>query len=447
MRDKSNNYKPAGHTTCGPRLCWYSADGLQALLPTPALGASLVKCLVPLLGAAMLRAQPAAAQEVTNGGTLSVGSSAVLSIGTDGLRNAVGATLTNAGTLVVAGPLTNAGTLDLGTAASALEVRGDLTNTGTVVPGTGTVAFSGPANQLLTAGGARFCQVVVNKPTAGANTLHLADDLTVTKALTLANGLVNTQHAGRVHTLRLPNGATLGGEATGRYVLGALEITRDAVRGATVDFGHGAVLDPTSNNLGTVVVTRMAGLRTADLSYGQSPNSTDSQGIDRTWTVAPTTQPSAAVQLTLRWLPDDDDHGIASFAQARVWEQAAAGQPWAGRGPVANPSTRSSTIRPTVLNRFTVGNAGASLPGTLQAADFVVYPTHVPAGQAASYRYTGPAEAGTLEILTVLGQTMRRVALDGRPTGTVPLTDLATGVYLLRYSGPAGRFTTRCVVE
>ena len=440
------SYNPAGHATCAPLpYCWL-ADGLRALLPMPARGASLAKCLMPLLGAAMLRAQPAAAQEVTNGGTLSVGSSATLSIGAGGLRNAVGATLANAGTLVVAGPLTNAGTLNLGPATSALEVRGDLTNTGTVVPGTGTTTFSGPADQLLTAGGASFYRMVVNKPTAGANTLRLADDLTVTNALTLANGLVHTRHAGRVHTLRLPNGATLGGEAAGRYVLGALEITRDAVRGAAVDFGHGAVLDPTTNNLGTVTITRVAGLRTADLSYGQNLGNTDLQSIDRTWTVAPATQPSAAVQLTLRWLADDD-HGVTGFDQARVWEQTAAGQPWAGRGPVADARTRSRSIRPTVLNRFTVGTGAAPLPGAAPAAGFVVYPTRVPVGQAAAYRYTGPAEAGTLEIVNVLGQTMRRVALDGRPAGAVPLAELATGVYLLRYTGPAGRFTTRCVVE
>ena len=218
------------------------------------------------------------------------------------------------------------------------------------------------------------------------------------------------------------------------------------MRGAAVDFGHGAVLDPTTNNLGTVTITRVAGLRTADLSYGQDLGNTDLQSIDRTWTVAPATQPSAAVQLTLRWLADDD-HGVTGFDQARVWEQTAAGQPWAGRGPVADARSRSRSIRPTVLNRFTVGTGAAPLPGAAPAAGFVVYPTRVPVGQAAAYRYTGPAEAGTLEVVNVLGQTMRRVALDGRPAGAVPLADLATGVYLLRYTGPAGRFTTRCVVE
>ncbi len=443
---KKNYYSPAGRVACCPQPHCLPVDGLRALTPAPAVATFLAKRLVPLLGATVLLVLPAAAQNVTNGGMLSVGSSAMLSVGTGGLRNAAGATLLNNGTLRVEGPLTNAGTLDLGTAASALEVRGDLTNTGTIAPGSGTTTFSGPADQLLTAGGASLYRVVVNKPTAGANTLRLADDLTVTKALTLAAGLVNTKTAGTLHTLRLPNGATLGGEADGRYVLGALQITRAAVRGAAVDFGHGAVLDPTTNDLGAVAITRVAGLLAADVSYSQSPNNPSLQSIDRTWTVAPATQPSAAVQLTLSW-PADNDHGIASFAKARVWEQLATGQSWAASGPETNASTRSISINPTLLNRFTVGNAANSLSAKPQAGGFVVYPTRVPAGQAASYHYTGPNEAGTLEILNVIGQTLRRVALDGRPTGAVPLTDLATGVYFLRYTGPAGRFTTRCVVE
>ena len=61
--------------------------------------------------------------------------------------------------------------------------------------------------------------------------------------LSLSSGLINTKNGSTVNTLRLPNGATLAGEAAGRYVLGAFEITRSTVSGAAVDIGHGAVLD------------------------------------------------------------------------------------------------------------------------------------------------------------------------------------------------------------
>ncbi|MBF9222529.1 fibronectin type III domain-containing protein [Hymenobacter ruricola] len=494
--------------------------------------------LTGLAGAALATAQ---AQDLTNAGaTITVQPGATLYVSAGRLTNQTGSTLTNAGTLRVDGPLTNAGTLDLST--GTLEVRGDLANTGTLAPGTSLVTFSGVADQLLTAGGAALYQLFVNKPTAGANTLRLADDLRVGNLLSLTNGLVSTRNGATLSTLRLPNGATLSGEAPGRYVLGRLEILRNGVSGAAVDFGHGAVLDPKTNNLGTVAITRTAGLLTDDVSRGVNFANAAYKGIDRIWAVVPATQPTAPVQLTLSWLPDNDN-GLTSFAQARMWQQAAAGQPWAPVGAAADASARSLSMSPAVLSRFTVSNAANPLPVTLldftaqaegpaavrlawatateannagftversldarsfaaigtvagagtsttrhdyalldgqlpagaallyyrlrqtdqggtisyspvrtvafsaRAAGFGVYPTRVAAGQAATYLYTGPAGAGTLDILNVLGQVLGTVALDGRPTGAVPLAGLATGAYFLRYTGPAGRFVTRCVVE
>ena len=493
------------------------------------------------LGAA-LHNIPVAAQDLTNAGaTITVQAGASLYVGTGGLTNQAGGTLTNAGTLRVDGPLANPGTLDLGT--GTLEMRGDLANTGTIVPGTSPVTFTGTADQLLTPGGATLYQLVLNKPTAGANTLHLAGDLTVSNLVSLSNGLITTKNGGTVFILHLPNGATLSGEATGRYVLGSLEITRNAVSGAAVNFGHGAVLDPTTNNLGTVTITRTAGLLTDDVSRGVSATTPSYKGIDRIWTVSPATQPTAAVQLTLSWLTDNDN-GITDFTQAQIFQQTAPGQPWAIRGPVANASaSRSISMSPTTLARFTVSNAANPLPVTLvdftvraegpaaarlawatatelnnagftversldartfaaiatvagagtssvrhdytlldnklpggatllyyrlrqtdvsgtltyspvrtvaltaQAAGFVVYPTMVPVGQTATYLYTGPTEAGTLQVLDLLGRVVRTAAVDGQAQGEVPLAGLASGSYLLRYATATARFGGRCVVE
>jgi hypothetical protein len=491
---------------------------------------------------------PLGADLINTGTLLTVQAGGILSVGTGGLGNQAG-TLTNGGTLFVAGPLSNPGTLDLG--AGTLEVKGDVTNAGTVVPGTSAITFSGAADQLLTPGGATLYRVVVNKPSAGAaNTLRLAGDLTVSNNLTLTDGQVNTRNGATVYTLSLPNGATLTGEPTPGpaplgappYVLGALRITRNNVSGAAVNFGHGAILDPKTSNLGTVSITRTAGLLTDEVSRGVGFNNSALKGIDRIWTVVPATQPTAAVQLTLSWIADNDD-GLTDFSQARAWQQTAAGQPWAARSPATNANTRSLTFAPTSLSRFTVSNAANPLPVTLveftataegpaarlrwataqevnnagftversldgrtfqdlgtvagagtsaarhdytlldaQLPDgatllyyrlrqtdlsgtvayspvrtvaftqlltpsFTVFPTRVAAGQDASYRYTGPAGAGTLAVLNVLGQVLGTVALDGRPTGPVPLAGLATGVYFLRYTGPAGRFTSRLVVE
>ena len=328
----------------------------------------------------------------------------------------------------------------------------------------------------------------------------------------------------------------------GRYVLGSLEITRNAVSGTAEDFGHGAVLDPTTNNLGTVSITRTAGLLTDDMSRGVNFANTAYKGIDRIWTVVPATQPSAAVQLTLSWLPDNDN-GIADFTQARAWQQSAAGQPWAGAGAVTNASSRSISMSPTTLSRFTVSNAANPLPVTLVdfaaraegpnavrlawataselnnsgftversldarifkaigtvagagtsttrrdyalldaklpagatllyyrlrqtdasgdfsyspirsvaltplAAGFVVYPSKVPVGEAATYLYTGPTEPATLQVLDLLGRVVRTAPADGRAQGEIPLAGLAAGSYLLRYTSATAHFGARCVVE
>ncbi|WP_051718831.1 hypothetical protein [Hymenobacter sp. IS2118] len=504
-----------------------------------------MKHLFPLFfGAGLLLSGSAAAQDLTNAGAaITVEAGATLFVGAGGFINQAGSSLTNTGTLRVDGALTNqaGGTLNLST--GTVEVRGDFTNAGTLSPGTSPVSFTGTADQLLTSGGASLYQVLLNKTTAGANTLHLAGDLTLTSNLTLTNGLLNTKNGSTISTLRLPHGATLAGEATGRYVLGSLEITRNAVNSGLVDFGHGASLSPGSA-LGTVAITRTAGLLTDNVSRGVNLASNIYKGIDRIWTVVPTTQPAAnaPVQLTLSWLADDDN-GMSGFTQARIYGQTANGQPWALHGPETDASGRSITASFGTLNRFTVSNAASPLPVTLLdftaraeglaavrlswatatelnnagftversrdarnfaaigsvagagnstarhdyallddrlpagatllyyrlrqtdvsgevsyspvrsvglaplAAGFVVYPTRVASGQAVRYLYTGPAEAGTLEILSVVGQLMGTIALDGRAQGEVPMAGLATGAYFLRYAGPAGRFTTRCVVE
>jgi hypothetical protein len=393
---------------------------------------------------------PSAAQDLINkGATLIVKPGVSLYVGRNGLSNQAGSTLTNAGVLRVDGPLTNsaAATLDLST--GSVEVRGGLANAGTVQAGTSTITFSGASDELLSPGGATFYRAVVDKPTSGANTLRLTGDLVVSNMLQLVAGQINTQMpSGTVYTLRLPAGATFAGEAPGRYVLGALQITRSMGNGAAVDFGHGAVLDPATNNLGTVSITRVAGLQTADVSYGQNFNNGSLVGIDRIWTVVPATQPTTPVQLTLSWLPDNDN-GLTAFTQAQVWQQAATGQPWTTVGPVANASTRSLTGSPTVLNRFTVNTSSSPLATALptQGASFSVYPTQVASGQNATYFYKGPAQLATLQVLDMVGRVVRTVAVDGHGLGAVPLAGLASGPYLLRYSTATASFSSRCVVE
>ncbi len=409
-----------------------------------------MKQLYFLLSVSLLLSIPVTAQDLSNNGArLTIRPGATLYVGKGGLTNQANSTLTNAGTLRVDGNLVNTAPAILDLGSGSIELHGNFVNAGSLLAGTSVITFSGTTDELFSSGGAALYQIIVDKPTAGANTLRLTSDLVVSNFLRLVNGQVSTQApTGTVYTLHLLDGATLSGEASGRFVTGALQVTRAAVNGAAVDFGNGAVLDPTTNNLGSVSITRVAGLLTPDVSYGQNFTNGSLKGIDRIWTVVPTTQPSAPVQLTLSWLPDNDN-GITAFNRAQLWQQVAAGQPWAALGSLANASARTIISRPTLLNRFTVSNMDSPLAAmrAVQNAGFVVYPTRVTSGQITTYLYSGPAQVATLQVLDVAGRLVRTVAVDGRAQGQVPLAGLAVGTYLLHYTTATVSYSSWCVIE
>ncbi|MGI4884001.1 MAG: T9SS type A sorting domain-containing protein [Janthinobacterium lividum] len=281
------------------------------------------------------------AQGLTNNGTtITVGAGATLYVA-GGVLNQAGSTLVNAGTTQLTGDLTNAGTLNSG----------------------GLLLFSGSANQTFAPGTAPTVARLTfdNARASGQNTLSISADLTVGTALTLLNGLVRLAPSA---TLTLPEGATLTGEAPGRYVQGQVRAVRNAVSGSTaVAFPNSATLNPNGQNLGTVTITRTAGLQTAGVSYGTNLAGT-TQGIDRIWTVAATgTQPTAATPVTvaLSWLADDDN-GFAPGATSQFWRAASAAGPWAKMGAPGSAAGRSFAADITELGALTISNSAVPLP-------------------------------------------------------------------------------------
>jgi hypothetical protein len=246
--------------------------------------------LVALALRLALLTTPAAAQTLTaiSGATLTVQSGAVLYVA-GSVQNASSATLTNAGTVQRTGDLTNAGTL-----ASA-----------------GTLLFSGATDQTFTPGAASVTNLTLNNTGAtGSNRLFVPQDLTVSGTLTLTKGLVRTLGpGGALATLRLPDGASVVGEAPGQYVQGRLAVTRARVNAGTgsVDFTNGPVLNPNGQTLEPVTMTRTAGLQAPGVSYGQNLSATN-KGIDRVWQVVAGQQPSttAPASVTVSWLADDN---------------------------------------------------------------------------------------------------------------------------------------------
>jgi len=291
-----------------------------------------------------LPALAASAQTLTNdGSTITVQSGATLYVA-GSVQNKAGSTIANDGTVQLTGDLTNAAT------AGSLS-------------GAGTLRFSGTTDQTLTspAGTSLTTLEVANTGSAGSNRLLVPADLTVATQLTLTSGLVRTAPAA---VITLPNSATLTGEAAGRYVQGNLRAVRNAVSGTTaVAFPNSASINPNGQNLGTVTITRTAGLQTAGVSYGRNLAGTN-RGIDRVWTVAATgTQPATGTPATvaLNWLADDDN-GFALGTNAQLWRAASAAGPWGKQGAASSAASRNFVADVTQLGTLTISNISAPLP-------------------------------------------------------------------------------------
>lgn len=286
----------------------------------------------------------ASAQTLTNNGAqLTVSSGATLYV-SGGFENRSGSTLLNNGTVQVTGNVSNAGTVD--------------------AAGTGTLLLNGTSAQTVTPGGASFYNVTVDNATGSGSAVTLGGDLTVTNQLTLTNGLVSTTAAYKVV---LGNSANLSGETNGRYVQGVLQSQRSGVNGnADVPLPGGVTVNPGSNNLGTVTVTRKAGLNTADVSYGTNGGL---KGIDRIWQItASGTQPdnTKPATVTLSWTADNDNGN--GLTQMRVYRSTAANGPWVTQQAPVGAASRSISSPADALGFFTVSSIANPLP--VQLLDF-----------------------------------------------------------------------------
>lgn len=283
----------------------------------------------------------------TDGAVVTVQRDATLYV-TGGVQHASGASLTNAGTLQLTGDLTNAG----------------------MFASSGTLLFNGNHDQTFTPGPATVAYLTLHNTGAAANNrLFILADLTVAAILTLTQGLVRTQGAGTstpLYTLRLPDSARVVGEAAGRYVQGRLQVTRNSSAGV-IDFTNGLTLNPNGQNLGTVTVTRTAGLQTAGVSYGTNGSGT-AQGIDRMWQVAAAQplDPTTPATVTLSWVADDDQ-GLTVPAMVQLWRADRATGPWAPQGTPTSVSTRSLTARVAQLGTLTLSSTNQPLPVELVA--------------------------------------------------------------------------------
>jgi hypothetical protein len=363
--------------------------------------------------ALLLPALAATAQTLTNdGATLTVTS---------------GATLYVAGTVQnnTSGTLTNAGTLRL---------TGDLTNTGTLVS-SGTLYFNGSTDQTLTPGAASVATLTLdNAGNPNANHLFLTQDLSVGTLLTLTQGLVRTQApGGPLVTLSLPEGASLVGEQSGRYVQGRLAAARNSVSGqGLLAFPNGFAIDPNSQTLGSVTVTRTAGLTTPGVSYGTNMAGS-SKGIDRVWQVVAEQNPTAPATVSLSWV-SDDDNGFNANAPAQLWRADQASGPWVaqdGSRSLSSTSPRTFAANTSQLGVLTVSNSSQPLP--VELVSF----TAEALGADALLKWATASEKNNdrFEVeASADGRTFRRIGqVPGHGSSTQPHAYQLTDVAIARY--------------
>jgi hypothetical protein len=270
--------------------------------------------------------------------------------------------------LFTSGSLTNnSGTVNLSTGSNLLVIGGNLVNasSATLTPGiASTVTLNGTAPQQLDMHGASLANLTINN-TSGGVQLPAGSNATVTGALTLTNGLVTTDPTS---TLTLADGATMIGQrgsAPIRYVVGNLAAVKASVSGATT-FPNDCVIN-SATLLTNLTVTRTAGLRTAQVSYGTNSNGAN-KGIDQIWQ---TSAPLTNATVTLTWLMDNDN-AFASFTSAQLWARTqapVAGSNWEaiGTGQDASSTRTVTSTAPagSSYSFFTVSTAAAPLPVTL----------------------------------------------------------------------------------
>ncbi|RZK24787.1 MAG: T9SS type A sorting domain-containing protein [Hymenobacter sp.] len=289
----------------------------------------------------------------------------------DVINNGSVISLLDGATLFTSGSLTNNnnGSVDLRAGSNLLFVGGNLVNASgaTLAPGTAsTVTLNGTAQQQLDLHGASLANLTINN-TSGGVQLPASSNAIVTGALTLTSGLVTTD---ATSTLTLADGATMTGQqgtAPIRYVVGNLAAIKASVSGATT-FPNDCVINP-ATSLTNLTVTRTAGLRTAQLSYGTNGDGT-TKGIDQIWQ---TSVPLTNATVTFTWLMDNDN-GLTSFTSSQLWARTqapAAGSNWAAVGARQDASNTRTVTSPepagSSYSFFTVSTAAAPLPVTLVA--------------------------------------------------------------------------------
>lgn len=253
--------------------------------------------------------------------------------------------------------LRNEGTMLLDDAN--MYVSGHFSNVGTINVGTSSIMLDGNALQEVKSGGITYNLLIINNTGSG---VELKDDAAVSGLLSFSNGLLNTTD---LHSLTLDPTAVVSGEANGAYAQGTLITTRNVNGTTPVTFGNmGVTIDPMTQNLGNVTITRKSGLHQLNYSYFYGDAAGGNKTIDRVWDIDVQNSPVQKVSLTLEWL-SDNNNGININSAETIYHPTDGLTTWLGASvPYLNYSTLTSTVQ---TNHFSKWSIADNVDGVLGA--------------------------------------------------------------------------------
>ncbi|MBK0404975.1 hypothetical protein I5M27_18465, partial [Adhaeribacter sp. BT258] len=222
----------------------------------------------------------------------------------------------------------------------ALQLAGNLSNSGTFSNAAGTLELTGTGVQLVN-GISTLANLTVN----GSGTKGINRNLTITGALTMTAGLLNTEGS----KITLAGTATIT-ESNTSYVLGQVETTRDLSTAALADFGGlGLQLTPAAGSL-------MPGLTTARRVTGTPMNAGGpGYSIPRYFDIQSAVNAGLNVTMVFHYL----DHEVAAYNEADLvlYRSGNQGGSWAAdSNTVADPANNLVTL--TGVSQFSYWTAG-----------------------------------------------------------------------------------------
>lgn len=161
--------------------------------------------------------------------------------------------------------------------------------------------------------------------------------------VTLTNGVTVTG------ACNVDNGASIV-ESIGKYIIGVTNTTQTVGTGPAFFGGIGISLEAGTDDLGNVIVKRVAG-----------PGSAFLGSINRNWTITSTNPPTNGRNLTLIW--DQADDNGKDLTKAQVWKSTNGGSNWF---TVGNPQyalgSHSVTVATNSFSLWTVSDNSNPLP-------------------------------------------------------------------------------------